>query len=97
MGKIHRLSAQFIRTQMQAEKPIWWNYWDYCPRNEKDYLIRLNYLFNNPVKHGYVTHFMDYPYSSFHAFLKKQGREFLVQQFKDYPEHKSLYLDEDNE
>ena len=29
IGKIHMLSAQFIRSKLEAEKPIWWNYWDY--------------------------------------------------------------------
>lgn len=96
-SKIHMLSAKFIRSQLQAEKPIWWNYWDYCPRDERDYFIRLNYLFNNPIKHGYVADLRDYPHSSFHTMLKKQGRESLAQQFKEYPEYKNLYLDEDSE
>ena len=64
-SKIHMLSAKFIRSQQQAEKPIWWNFWDYCPRDERDYFIRLNYLLNNPVKHGYVADLKNYPYSSF--------------------------------
>jgi putative transposase len=96
MGKIHMLSAQFILSELEVEKPIWWNYWDYCPRGEKDYFVRLNYLLNNPVKHGYVTDLADYPYSSFHQMLKKQGNENLVRQFKTYTEYKQLYLDEDN-
>lgn len=95
IGKIHMQTANFIGEQLKAEKPIWWNYWDYCPRDEKDYYIRLNYLFNNPVKHGYVTNLADYPYSSFYQMLEKQGRDNLVQQFKQYPDYKKLSLDED--
>jgi putative transposase len=97
IGKIHMLSAKLIRSQLQAEKPIWWNYWDYCPRDEADYWVRLNYLFNNPIKHGYVTDLKDYPYSSFHAFLAEQGRERLIKQFREYSEYKHLALDEDRE
>jgi putative transposase len=93
--KIHGLSTQFIQPQGRCDLPVWWNYWDYCPRDEKDYLIRLNYLLNNPVKHGYVTNLVDYPYSSFHITLKKLGRDTLLQQFKDYSEYKNLHLDED--
>ena len=96
MAKIHMLSARFICLEIDAEKPIWWNYWDYCPRDEKDYFVRLNYLFNNPVKHGYVTNLIDYPYSSFHQQLKQQGREKLAQQFKIHREYKQLNLDEDD-
>ena len=61
-------------------------------RNEKDYLTHLNYLFNNPIKHQYVENLKDYPYSSFHQFLGKQGREKLVYQFKDNSDYKKLYL-----
>jgi len=96
MAKIHMLSARFICSEIDAEKPIWWNYWDYCPRDERDYFIRVNYLFNNPVKHGYVTNLADYPYSSFQQMIKQQGREKLVQQFKKYQEYKQLNLEEDN-
>lgn len=94
--KIHVLSARFIQTQVKCDTPIWWNYWDYCPRNEEDYLVRLNYLFNNPIKHGYVNNLYDYPFSSFHQHFEKQGRTFLVKQFKDYPNYKNLILGEDN-
>ncbi|CAG1020255.1 REP-associated tyrosine transposase [Patescibacteria group bacterium] len=95
INKIHTLSSQFICSELNAEKPIWWNYWDYCPRDERDYYIRLNYLYNNPVKHGLVTNLLDYPYSSFHSVLNQYGREALIKQFKDYSEYKNLQLDED--
>ncbi len=95
MGKIHTQSGQYIYTETHADKPIWWNYWDYCPRNEKDYFTRLNYLFNNPIKHGLVANLIDYPYSSFHIMLEKQGREKLINQFRQYPDYKTLQLDED--
>ena len=95
INKIHTLSSQIICSELKAEKPIWWNYWDYCPRNERDYYIRLNYLYNNPIKHGLVTNLLDYPYSSFHSFLKQHGRNYLIKQFREYPEYKDLQLDED--
>jgi len=94
--KIHGLSARFIQTQVACEKPIWWNYWDYCPRNEADYLIRLNYLLHNPVKHGYVQNLHDYPFSSFHTMIEKQGQERLRRQFTEHSKYKALILDEDD-
>ncbi len=95
LSKIHMQTAQLISTELQAKKPIWWNYWDYSPRDESDYFVRLNYLYNNPIKHGYVTNLADYPYSSFHQMLKQHGRDSLVEQFKTYPDYKQLTLDED--
>jgi putative transposase len=91
---IHSQMAIVIRAATACETPIWWNYWDYCPRHEADYYIRLNYLLANPVKHGVVAILTDYPHSSFLATLTEVGREQLVQQFRTYPEYKTLQLDE---
>ncbi len=85
------LSAKLIRSQLQ---PIWWIYWDYYQLDEADYLMPLNDLFNNPIKHEYVTNLKDHPYPK---FLSTQGRELLLKRFREYPEYKSLVLDEDSE
>jgi len=90
----HSKTAIFVRNLTPCEKPVWWNYWDYCPRDEKDYMIRLNYLLANPVKHGYVTNLQDYPFSSFHTLFREVGREKLVRQFQDYSDYKHLILHE---
>jgi putative transposase len=95
IGRIHFKSGQLIRKTEPNHNHIWWNYWDYCPRNERDYLIRLNYLFNNPIKHGYVKNLHDYPFSSFDQYFEKHGRDFLKNQFKTYTDYKNLNLDED--
>jgi putative transposase len=50
--RIHGISSHVIQAYCSCESPVWWNFWDYCPRDEKDYLVRLNYLLNNPIKHG---------------------------------------------
>jgi len=43
IGRVHHQSGQLIGKVYPSTLPVWWNYWDYCPRDEKDYLIRLNY------------------------------------------------------
>jgi putative transposase len=91
---IHSQMAVIIRANTGCETPVWWNYWDYCPRGEADYYIRLNYLLSNPIKHGFVTNLADYPHSSFPAALAEIGREQLAQQFRAYPEYKILKLRE---
>lgn len=91
---IHGSTSSEIRRANGAEKPIWWNYWDYCPRDERDYYIRMNYLLNNPVKHGYVDDLADYPFSSFERWCDELDREKRVQQFKRYAEYKTLVLHE---
>jgi len=95
--EIHGSTSTLIREATGAKKPMWWNYWDYCPRNERDYFIHLNYLFYNPLKHEYVENITDYQFSSFPNFLEKVGRDELVYQFRHYPEYKTLILDEGTE
>ena len=34
---------------------VWCNYWDRCPRSEKDFYTFFNYIHINPIKHGKVT------------------------------------------
>jgi len=94
---IHAFTGYYIQQATHTRERVWWNYWDYCPRNEQDYMIRLNYLLNNPVKHGYVTNLYDYPFSSFHAAMEAQGVERLRQQFKEYAEFRVLVLQEAND
>lgn len=93
---IHGISGFCIKQVVRAENPIWWNYWDYCPRDEADYFKHLNYLFNNPLKHGYVTDLNHYPFSSFHRYLAEQGKDGLVKQFREYDGYKGLELVEDD-
>ena len=94
--QIHSVSGYHINQLAQTPERVWWNYWDYCPRDESDYLLRLNYLLMNPIKHGYTQNLNHYPYSSFHQCLLKAGRESLKQQFKEHKEYNDLHLPEDD-
>lgn len=91
---IHFESALRIQEATGCDKPIWWNYWDYCPRNEREYMIRQTYLLYNPVKHGYVSDLRNYVTSSFHEAFKELGRDGLAEQFRTYSEYKTLRITE---
>ena len=93
--ELHSRSAHFIRAASDCELPVWWNYWDYCPRDEPDYYRHLNYLLYNPVKHGYVTDLKDYPFSSFHAWMDRLGREGLIKQFRSHADFHKLDIQDD--
>ena len=45
-----RLNKEDARTGRR----VWRNYWDRCPRSEKDFYTFFNYIHINPVKHYYV-------------------------------------------
>jgi len=45
-------------------RQVWFQYWDTCLTYEKSYLARLNYVHNNPVKHGLVARADEYSFCS---------------------------------
>ena len=97
MGNVHRKTAKFIRKVLGFDgKRVWWNYWDYCPRNESDYFKHLNYMLYNPAKHGYVHDLKDYPWSSFQTLFEEVGRDHLAQQFRRYG-YRDLRIDFEEE
>jgi putative transposase len=92
---IHGASSRVIRQKVDCELPVWWNYWDYCPRGETDYYTKLNYLLTNPIKHGYVSDLNDYSFSSFPSKLKAIGREAMIEQFRVYADYSLVDLYDD--
>ncbi len=99
LNKVHHQTAQRINQRLTPERreggPIWYNYWDYCPRTEREYNLRLCYLLNNPVKHGYVTNLHDWPWSSFESLFGERQDEGMRQLFLDHREYRTLSLPED--
>jgi len=58
------------RAQKQ-ERGIWQRrFWEHAIRNEQDYTRHVDYIHFNPVKHGYVRQVADWPYSSFHRYVR---------------------------
>jgi len=47
-------------------------FWEHAIRDDQDYENHMDYLHFNPVKHGWVTKVIDWPYSSFHRYKKNE-------------------------
>ena len=63
-----RLSA--VR-ERKGERGIWQRrFWEHTIRDDRDYAAHVDYVHINPYKHGLVQHVADWPYSSFHRFVK---------------------------
>ena len=45
--------------------------WEHFIRDDEDFERHVNYIHYNPVKHGYVTKAGDWPFSTFHDFVRK--------------------------
>jgi putative transposase len=57
--------------EAKRERGIWQRrYWEHLIRNDADFSRHVDYIHFNPVKHGYVQRVDDWPYSSFHRFVR---------------------------
>ena len=53
------------------ERAIWQRrFWEHTIRDEKDFQRHFDYVHYNPVKHGLVQSVCDWPYSTFHRFVR---------------------------
>ena len=65
LPKTERINASRMR---KRERGIWQRrFWEHVIRDEQDYLNHIEYIHTNPIKHGYVEHAFDWPYSSIHT------------------------------
>jgi putative transposase len=54
------------------ESTIWQRrFWEHQIRDEADFTRHADYLHFNPVKHGLVKNVGDWPYSTFHRYVRK--------------------------
>lgn len=53
------------------ESTIWQRrFWEHQIRNEDDFARHVDYIHFNPVKHGHVQRAEDWPYSTFHRYVR---------------------------
>jgi len=55
----------------RGEYRLWQRrFWEHTIRDDRDYEHHVNYIHWNPVKHGWAQRVIDWPYSSFHRYLR---------------------------
>jgi putative transposase len=65
LGFLHEKTAKWInRLDNAPGRQVWHNFWETRLTYEKSYLARLNYVHQNPVKHGLVPVANRYPWCS---------------------------------
>jgi putative transposase len=68
---IAKAGATVARRQ-NGELALWQRrFWEHTIRDETDYERHVDYIHFNPVKHSLVTRVRDWPYSSFHRFVRR--------------------------
>ena len=68
LSPIERRSSQRVQ---RKERGVWQRrYWERLLRDERDLRMHVDYIHFNPVKHRYVDHVVDWPWSSFHRYVR---------------------------
>ncbi|MGH8498009.1 MAG: transposase, partial [Methylococcales bacterium] len=68
LAKLERRSRNRLK---KGERGIWQRrFWEHAIWEEVDYQRHVDYMHYNPVKHGYVMAVVDWPFSSFHRFVR---------------------------
>jgi len=69
-GLPHTERLSSVRRQ-RSERGIWQRrYWEHTISTESDYAQHIDYVHANPLKHGHVNRICDWPYSSFHRYVR---------------------------
>jgi len=56
----------------RGERGLWQRrFWEHLIRDEDDFRRHADYIHWNPAKHGWVKSVVDWPYSGFHAYLRR--------------------------
>ena len=76
----HLHSTTAITVNQEEKLPgrkVWFQYWDSHITFQRSYLARLNYVCQNPVKHGIVRVASDYPWCSAGWFERQANHAFF--------------------
>ena len=66
-----RLIKTWFSKRYDLENVWQQRYWEHVLRDERDFANHVDYIHYNPVKHGLVSKVIDWPYSSFHRYVRQ--------------------------
>ena len=89
ISDLHSTSSKNLnKLDNQKGRNIWYQYLDYCTRNEKDFYFHFNYIHHNPVKHGHLKtqeEVLKNQFCSYRQWMEKKGKEWMSDCFVIYP------------
>jgi putative transposase len=65
-------AGRAVERRSNGELALWQRrFWEHTIRDEKDFEQHVDYVHFNPVKHNLVARVRDWPYSSFHLYVRR--------------------------
>jgi putative transposase len=94
LSKLHEKTAKWTNALDHADgRQVWHNFWETRLTYEKSYLARLNYVHQNPVKHGLVLVANQYPWCSA-SWFERSARPAQVRTIYGFPVDRLRVYDE---
>jgi len=86
LGRLHgRTSHAWNGEQSARGRQVFHRAIERFMRSERHFLATVNYVHNNPVHHGYVRLWTEWPWSSAAEYIELMGRAEAARVWKDYP------------
>ena len=86
LGQFHgRTSYEWNGQDAARGRQVWHGSQERAMRSNRHFWATMNYVHNNPVRHGYVRRWQDWPFSSARQFLEEMGREEAERIWREYP------------
>lgn len=86
LGELHgRTSFAWNAADAQRGRKCFQRVSDRAIRGDRHFWATMNYIHHNPVRHGYVGKWTDWPWSSAHDFLACVGRDEALRIWRGFP------------
>ncbi len=86
LGTMHgRTAFQWNGEDTRRGRKVWFNCAETSMKSERHFWATLNYVHHNPVHHGYVAQWQNWPFSSARDYLAALGRERAAALWREYP------------
>jgi putative transposase len=83
--KLHQTTGFYWNKEDAAKgRRIWCNLLDSVIKSDRHYWATINYINNNPVKHGYVNKWQEWPFSSAKNYIKSLGIDKVKDIWEEY-------------
>jgi len=86
IGRMHgRTSFQWNGEESRRGRQVWFNCAETVMKSERHFWATINYVHHNPVHHGYVARWQDWPFSSAAAYVVQMGKERVAEVWREFP------------
>jgi REP-associated tyrosine transposase len=86
LGQLHgRTSHRWNGEDNARGRHVWHRAAETAMKSGGHFWATVNYVLHNPVRHGYVQRWQDWPYSSASEYLEAVGREVAERRWREYP------------